>query len=166
MATLLSHVQHGRLVKFDAELPDHVQPQRIILMVPRVLEQIEKRIVGSASAWQTEIAPEEQLADLLSGFCEGVELTYGWHFKDMLPHEHDVWELKRPDIRVFGWFHKRNCFVATGADLANQLKKFQGLYAGYIRQAVEDRAALCEGTDSWVKGSNPNDVISNWRETP
>lgn len=165
MTTLLSLVDEEKLIRHDPELPPNVQPERIIFLHPRVPEQIETRIAAHPSTWNLEISPEEQLDELLSSFCEGGELTYGWHFRDMHPHGDDVWELKRPDVRLFGWFQTKDCFVIVAADAVWKLKQYKGLYLSYVRLVVEDRAALVE-EGSWVKGIDPNEVVSNWRETP
>ncbi len=134
-------------------------------MHPRVPGQVDARIAGQGSTHNLEIMPDEQWDELLSSFCEGVELIYGWQFKDLLPHGDDIWELKRPDIRVFGWFQSKDCFVVTAVDAVWKLKEISGLYASYIRQAIADRAELVDD-GSWVKGNDPNEVVSNWCEAP
>ena len=70
-----------------------------------------------------------------------------------------MWELKTPDIRVFGWFLKKDCFVAVFGDWADRVKEHD-LYRGYriairrLRRELNVDDTLC------VQGVSPSDVLS------
>lgn len=130
-------------------------------MLPKVVDQIESRIKGTVSDRQIKTLPEEQLDGLLADFCEGVEMTVTTHFRTVRPVDCGAWELKTPDVRVFGWFHERDCFIASAIDAAWHVKQV-GLYAGYAREAEAHRIRLFGPNAPFVKGLNPDDVLSNW----
>ena len=56
----------------------------------------------------------------------------------MRPNRNGVWELKTPDVRFFGWFACKDCFVAAEAASAEQVKA-HSLYHGYSNQVVYQR---------------------------
>lgn len=161
MSTLVELVASGQLLRFDPELGPDTLEERQIYMLSRVPEQITSRIVGTTSDRHLEISPEEQLDALLADFCEGVELLFDEHFKCLTPHENGVWELKTPDIRIFGWFHQKDCFVVSAVDAKWRIVELN-LYRPYINEAAWLRANLFGEQAPCVMGSDPDDVVSNW----
>ncbi|AIT79116.1 hypothetical protein JI59_04495 [Novosphingobium pentaromativorans US6-1] len=130
-------------------------------MLARVPEQIEQRIVGTKSDRHIEILPEEQLDGLLADFCEGVEIAVGTQFKCLIPQENGVWELKTPDVRMFGWFHQKDCFIATAVDAKWRILEHH-TYRGYIAEAAHLRSQLFGDDVQFIQGTEPDDVLSNW----
>ena len=82
-----------------------------------------------------------------------------WPRLCLYEHEDGVWELKSADIRVFGWFYKRDVFIAAAADAAWKIKEYC-LYAGYRDQTKRDRDALDLDPPKFIAGSDPNAVVS------
>jgi hypothetical protein len=72
-----------------------------------------------------------------------------------------VWELKTADVRIFGWFPGRDQYIAVRVDQAWRVKE-SNLYAGYKGEVVRYRDALPLAGDKFVKGVDPNDVVSNF----
>lgn len=130
-------------------------------MLPRVPGQIEGRIAGAVSDRQIQILPIEQLDQLLTDFCAGTDLLVETQFKCLYPLGCGVWELKTADVRLFGWFHEKNCFICAAADTAYQVKHHY-LYNGYIEDTVRRRTDLMGEHGAYVKGTDPDDVLSNW----
>lgn len=161
MSTLIDLVAKGELRQFDAELGPHILETRRLFLLPRAVDQIESRIKGSTSDRQIETKPEEQLDGLLADFCEGVEMMMTTQFRTVRPVECGTWELKAPDIRIFGWFHAKDCFIASAVDAAWHVKHYL-LYSGYAREAEAERARLFGPDAPYVEGVDPDDVLSNW----
>lgn len=67
-------------------------------------------------------------------------------------------ELKTPDLRVFGWLAKRDCFIAAFGDWADKVKD-HGLYRGYrleirrLRRQWGAELDLCVEGEAFVAGS-------------
>ncbi|WP_157009812.1 hypothetical protein [Sphingobium sp. YBL2] len=151
----------GALVRFDADLGASVLEIRRIYLLERVPGQIEQRIEKTGSDRQIEIEPKEQLDGLLADFCEGEEVMAATQFKCLQPKENGIWELKTPDVRVFGWFYEKDCFIVSAVDAKWRILE-HGLYNGYISEAVRLRAELFGENAKFVEGTEPDDVISNW----
>lgn len=115
------------------------------------LPGMETQIVGG------EIHPLEQVDALFARFAAGEPLVISRQFRRMHPHEQGVWELKTPDVRIFGWFSERDHFVAAYGDDASRVKD-HNLYAGYIAQTVRVRTILgC----TFIEGRRYEEVLSN-----
>ena len=123
---------------------------------------METVLPGLDSTWKIEQPPVEQLDDLMEVFCSGSPLTYGWQFKCLTHVAEGVWELKTADVRLFGWFHKKDCFIAAVADTADRIKTHK-LYEGYGRiEVINFRKALDLDDPKFIPGDNPHDVVSNF----
>ena len=161
MSTLLELEASGKIVRYDPELGPGVLEERRVYMLARVPGQIEDRLVGTTSDRHIETNPDEQLDALLADFCEGVELLADTQFKCLKPHENGVWELKTPDVRMFGWFHEKDCFIATAVDAKWRILEHK-LYQPYIAEAARLRSDIFGDDVSFIQGTEPNDVLSNW----
>jgi hypothetical protein len=161
MATLLDLAANGLLSKLDAQLEPPQQELRMLYAGPKLVAWIKDALPALESTWKIEQSPAEQLDDLMQLFCSGEPLTYDWQFKSLTHVANGVWELKTADIRVFGWFHKKDCFVGVIADMADRIKKYR-LYESYSRvEVVRFRDALDLDAPKFVPGDNPHDVVSN-----
>ncbi|MBI2720372.1 MAG: hypothetical protein HY245_02890 [Rhizobiales bacterium] len=112
-------------------------------------------------AWNIELSPAEQLDVLLAIFASGQVLTYGWDFKPMMPVGDAVWALKTADVRIFGWFLRRDCFVGVVGDFAYRVKG-RDLYRGYKGEVVRFRNSLDLDEPKFIGGDDPNVVVSNF----
>lgn len=104
----------------------------------------------------------QQLDDLMALFCSGDTLTYDWHFKPLNHVEDGIWELKTTDLRIFGWFPQKDCFIGVIADTKERLLKYQ-LYGPYAKLEVTPfRNQLDLDLPKFVPGKNPHDVVSDY----
>jgi hypothetical protein len=158
MATLLELVAANRLVKFDPHLEVNELEWRFIYALPRFRERVENDLTTWESSWKVESTPAEQLDALFE--ISGETLTYHHQFKLLKPIRDGIWELKTPDLRLFGWFPIKDCFIGGALDLAFNVKKY-GLYAGYIGEVVRLRDKLDLDEPKFVAGEDPNAVVSN-----
>lgn len=78
----------------------------------------------------------------------------------MRPVGNGVWELKTADLRLFGWFVQKDCFIVCDCDTTLRVKQMR-LYPGYRDQAVRFRERLDLDEPKFIAGDDPNDVVSD-----
>lgn len=161
MATLIELIDRGELLKLDANLGLREMENRRIYALPRFAKWVQKDLPLLGSTWNIELQPDEQLDDLTHMFCSGKALPVGHRFKCLTHLGDGIWELKTADLRVFGWFYRKDVFIACdGVD--KETVKRHNSYAGYSKQAVRFRDALDLDGMQFISGSNPDDVVSDW----
>lgn len=165
MATLLDLVEQNRLIKLDPQLGWREQEERLIYAFPRVTEWLDRELPDEVSNWNLDEAPIEQAAALVADFCSGAELTIDRQVKPIRHISHGVWELKSADIRLFGWFARRDCFICTAGNTTYKVKTYS-LYNGYRDEAVRLREQLELDEPKYVPGDDPNGVLSDWCYPP
>ena len=148
-------------MKLDASLDWDEQEHRLIYASNRLVARIQNELPQMDSVWKIELSPIEQLDGIVHAFCAGLPLTYGHHFKPLNPIRNGVWELKTADLRVFGWFEKKDCFVAWTLDLTDTIKR-GNLYQGYVNETVFYRDRLALDEPKFIPGNNPHDVVSDF----
>lgn len=161
MATLLELVASGDLAKFDPGLEPNELEHRVIYASRKFEAWVSHDLPKLTSEWEIESTPLEQLDALAEIYASGEALTYGHRFKVLKPALNGVWELKTFDLRIFGWFKERDCFIAVVADLAGHVKE-HSLYPKYRDEVVQFRAVLNLDQPKFIPGDDPNDVVSNF----
>jgi len=162
MATLFNLAgPNGVLTKLDPALESNEQEWRVIYAAGRFKGWVTDDLPNLTSQWETEISPLEQFDALVEIFASGETLTYGERFKPLHPREKGIWELKTPDLRIFGWFAQKDHFVGVVADTAERIKRYS-LYYGYLGEVSRFRAALDLDEPKFVEGDDPNAVVSNY----
>lgn len=115
---------------------------------------------------KSNIAPRSQFVMLLQDFITGKSFDYPRDFRRLRPVGEDVYELKTPDLRVFGWFHIRDTFIAVKACGIEEVKAHSlnnlkvDLYKPYIDYVIEYRNNLDLDHPKLMQGAEWNDVIS------
>jgi hypothetical protein len=160
MATLIELKEAKAIIKLDPELDPDFQEDRLIYMSPGLDACIKSELGKLESALGLQLSPEQQFDALVEVFCSGEPLLIGEHFKCLHHIKHAVWELRTPDLRVFGWFPQKDCFVGVFAHDATYIKQHD-LYRGYITQTVRFRDLLDLDEPKFIAGDNPHDVVSN-----
>jgi hypothetical protein len=162
MATLAELIACGELFEIEPDLDPGVQPFRYLYAVPgfrRFLEGVQ----NLESAWNIEQTPAEQLDDLLAEFLGTEPLTVSWRFGPIYPAPGKpwpgVWELKTPDLRIFGWFPVQNKFIAVNGCDAQKVKEYR-LYGGFRDEVVRCRGHLPLDEPKYVAGEDFSDVVS------
>jgi hypothetical protein len=161
MATLLELVALGALVKVNPSLGWRDLEVRSIFLLPKAHEWLLKELPESVSNWNIQETPAEQFDTLVYEFCSGVSLPVGKRFKALIHRGGGLWELKTADLRLFGWFVQKDCFICSDCNTAGRVKQI-GLYRGYCDQAERLRNLLDLDEPKFITGSNPDDVISDW----
>jgi hypothetical protein len=161
MATVLDLDRRGDLFKLDV-LEQGVQEFREFYASPRLHAWITGTLPGMASMFGLELTPHEQFVALAEIFCAGERLSYGHQFKPLTHITDGVWELKTEDIRIFGWFSRKDCFIGVVADDATRIKT-HNLYVGYANVTTRRfRDALDLDPPKFVPGDDPHAVVSNF----
>ncbi len=160
MPTITDLVDSGAIVKIDVELASRDQPLRLLYGTPQFIEWLREILRSDEPSQRVgQTSPAEQIDDLFHSFLSGEPLIFTRQFRVVRAEENAVWELKTPDIRIFGWFMARDCFVAVFGNWADTIKDHD-LYRGYriairrLRRELGIDATLC------VRGVEPDDVLS------
>lgn len=161
MATLIELEKASKVFKFDASLAPSQQEFREIYVFPKLRSWFENDLAKLESTWKIEETPIEQVDALTEIFCAGETLAFGWQFKPINHIRDGIWELKTADVRIFGWFVRKDCFIGTAADSKDRILE-RDLYAGYRDEAARFRSRLDLNEPKFVKGDDPNDVVSNF----
>lgn len=150
-----------RLFRLDPALEANEREWRFIHTSPRFRERVETELPNWTSSWKVEVDPAQQLDALVEVFCSGETLTFGPQFKPLTHIKDGIWELKTPDLRIFGWFCKKDHFIAGTMDVTFNIKKYN-LYAGYAGEVERFRNQLDLNEPKYVVGENPDVVVSNY----
>jgi hypothetical protein len=160
MPTITELLDSGAIIKIDVELAPRDQPLRLLYGTPQFVEWLRQILEGVEPPRQLgQTSPAEQIDDLFHSFLSGEPLIFTRQFRVVRAEENAVWELKTPDMRIFGWFMAKDCFVAVFGNWADTIKDHD-LYRGYriairrLRRELGIDATLC------VKGVDPDDVLS------
>lgn len=161
MATLIELDAVGDLNKIDPGLPLNVLEERVIYASPKLTQWLQDELPLLGSTWGIELDPIEQLAVWIETYASGKPLKFGWAFSPLRPISNGVWELKTADLRVFGWFHKVDHFVAHRAHCAQHIKDYK-LYNGMAGEVIRFRDQLDLNAPKFIEGDDPNAVVSNF----
>lgn len=134
---------------------------RRIYLLPRAHKWLSEVLPVTDSNWKIEESPAEQLDALIYEFCSGKQLPIVRRFKALVHLGDGVWELKTADLRLFGWFVRKDCFVVSDCETALKVKE-NTMYKPYCQQAVRLRDQLNLNEPKFITGDNPDDVISDW----
>jgi hypothetical protein len=161
MATILELVNTGKLEKYDPELEYDEQEERYVYFLPSVLVRMLDELPTYVSNWKLEDSPQTQFDQLMEVFCSGEPLTFDWMFKPLKHRQEGVWELKTPDLRLFGWFPVKDCFIVGAVDTAFNIKSYN-LYEGHANVVAHLRNQLELNEPKFISGKEPYDVVSNF----
>jgi hypothetical protein len=151
----------GELFKLEA-LEQAVQEFRRFYASPDLHKWINDVLPTLSSSWNLQLTPLEQFVDLTETYCAGERLMYGPQFKPLVHITDGVWELETADLRIFGWFHKNDCFIGAVADDATRIKQL-GLYHGYANVTTKRfQEALDLDDPKYIPGDDPHAVVSNF----
>src|SRR5262245_23368864 len=132
MATVVELDARSDLFRYDPCLPPNQQEFRCLYGSPRFVAWVENTLPTLGSRWGVEQSPLEQFDALMEVYASGEPLTFGWKFKPLVHLAEGVWELKTADLRVFGWFSARDCFIANVADTKDRIRLHK-MYKGYAQ---------------------------------
>lgn len=156
MATLEGLEARKELVPLA--MPKITPQKRKIWLFPRVEEWFRQELGILNSFYEDQARPDLQAWILLGNFIRGEELYEGEDFWLMRPYEADVFELKSPDLRFFGWFVRPKNFIIAAVDtFANT--HGHDLHDGYRNEVVRMRETLDLDEPKVMVGAKPSDVF-------
>ncbi len=163
MSTIPTLVRLGVLNPIDPALDEDQSVERCIYAMDRPYIWLIQHLPTLATSIDADLTPAQQADNLFAEFCAGEPLDFDGRFKCLFPAENDhgIWELKTPDIRVFGWFYRRDVFMISDVNDATFIKT-HNLYGGLRNQAVAARDALDIDPPKYVPGRDPHAVVSNY----
>ncbi len=158
MATLAHLVATGNLAAHEPDLDDDELPDRAVYFAPAFDAGFGAQLVSVGCLHGRKITPYEQVEQILYEFIIGRPMTYGIHYRKLDPVMSHVWELKTPDVRLFGWFPRKSNIVIVCGDLKDNLTNFKS-YAPFIAQVVAFRDVLDLDEPKAITGVRHNEVL-------
>ena len=107
-----------------------------------------------------DIAPRQQAASILKQYITGKPFVGSRMFKRLSPLSDDVWELRTPDLRFFGWIPRKDVFLAVRGDLFVNLKNDATLYEKHRIATKAVRASINHDEPKYLRGAKENDIVS------
>ena len=158
MATLEQLEAGGHLHRYDAALESWEMPDRYVTHTTDWDTWFEQQLKQVAAKRGRNLSPYEQVEQILYDFVTGRPMAYGVDYKKLEPIGQNVWELKTPDVRVFGWLVRKRHFVAVCGDLKDNLTTMKA-YRPHVKTVFEFRNTLDLDPPKAVLGVVANDVL-------
>lgn len=157
MATLEELEVRGELFKLVSA---KISPQRREIWILPDVKHWLTRVLPTLTQFydDQQSTPKEQAWQIIASFLRGEELYEEEDFWLMRPSEADVFELKSPDIRFFGWFARPKCFIIVAADTFENTHN-PPLHNGYRDMVIRVRNAIDLDEPKFVEGAGPSDVF-------
>lgn len=109
----------------------------------------------------------EEMEALWRLFCLGDIIAYDRKdaesrvsFKNLIPHNQHVWELKTERIRFVGWFYKKDEFIVSSIHLKETLGSGGVAVSGLVNECIFSRNEHQLFKSNFVKGDY-EDCVSN-----
>jgi len=165
MATVQHLREEGVLHRIDPALDDDEQENRYIYASDAVIHFLANELPALQSFFGTETNPAQDLDALIAEFASGLPIEFDRQVNAFRRRSFDVlqggvWYLKTRDLRIFGWFPHKDCFIAVYADTFANVKG-KDLYEGRRNQVIQFRNALDLNVPKFIAGDDPNAVLSN-----
>jgi hypothetical protein len=158
MATLEHLVATSRLLQHAPDLEDGEQFERVLYLTPEFDVWLGKTLSALGHMHGRNRTPYEQAEQILYEYVVGRRLAYGTGFHPLDPLASHVWELKTPDLRLFGWFARRSHLILVCAELKDHLSR-SAAYAPYVARVVAYRNALELDEPKAVVGVRYDEVL-------
>ena len=159
MATLEQLCHYGTLENYDGELGVKQLPARKLYFTSEFCQWLDDDLCYIELGKDGKADPAEQVFLAFNAFVSGGNMT--GQFIRLWNHGNGCWELKLTDLRVFGWFVKKDVFIACFCDLKNNLCGDSPLRPKYYEKKVRKyRKSLDLDEQKYIIG-DVRDVISN-----
>jgi hypothetical protein len=117
MATLHNLVAAGTLVSITVPLDSGELPERSIYGFPEFQHWLSHDLPNlEPGRLRASESPQEQLDSMMYRWIAGKRIVYDRMFKNLMPIQDEIWEMKTADIRVFGWIYRPLIFIAVFDD--------------------------------------------------
>jgi hypothetical protein len=158
MATLRDLIDRGELHEHDGALEPGEMPVRYVYFSPDFQKWYSTVLPSEPRDRSRREFPFDQVETKFYEFILGRPLVYDHDRKKLDPIGHHVWELKTPDVRIFGWFAKKGHFVAVCGEMKNRLLNNKN-YDQFVQKCVEFRDSLDLDPPKSISGVKADDVL-------
>lgn len=160
MATIDELVTGGYLKPIHIRLGPKEFEDRKMYASPLFWNWLHGPVMSAESFYSENAKPRYQARDLLKTYLSGKPFGSGRMFKRMRPASNDVFELRSPDLRFFGWFVRKDVFIAVIGDLFENLKADESLYEKHRIDCMNFRDQIDLDEPKYTPGAGEQDVIS------
>lgn len=159
MATLSELVSNRTLNRLYVDLKG-AEHKRKIYTYPRAESWLLNDVPSLIAFDDGDASPRMQAKILLRNFLRGDPFYEDEEFTLMKPIENDVYELRSPDLRIYGWFRSPGIFIAVLGDTMERTHSVAGLASAYRKEVEDRREALDLDEPKCHVGADPKDVFS------
>jgi hypothetical protein len=165
MSSVVDACKAAGLVAYEPMLRRGKRAWRYVFASAAFVEWVKVDMPAIVPEHSEDGSPCEQFEQEMYGFCSGYALAFGSDTRCLEPIRLSVWELKTPDLRMFGWFCAKNYLVLH----KGEKKGPEGLerwddYKPFIDEVVSFRNGLVTNLPQYVVGGLA-DVVSNRSES-
>lgn len=160
MATPDELVHAGVLKRIRVKLERNEYDDRWFYASPDFDDWLRNEVVRMRAFYSEDIKPALQALAILKQFNSGTPFRGTHMFKQLSPHRDDIWELRTPDLRFFGWFHRVDCFIAHRGDTFERLKNDKALYELHRIECRDFRREIDLDEPKCIPGGKQDDVVS------
>lgn len=157
MATPSTLADSGSLLRYEDD-EETQSAERLLFLFQGVVDWIDGTLVYYPRIRGRDLTPLEQVEALFHDFVYARDFTGVGHFVNIMPQGDGVYEMKTPDVRVFGWFYRTAQFIAHSGALKNDIKGTRAV--GRIRrEVVQARSRLNLDQPAFIRSSKIHELI-------
>ncbi|MBD8665314.1 hypothetical protein IFT59_18905 [Rhizobium sp. CFBP 8752] len=160
MATLDELVANRVLLRERIKLGRKEFDDRKLYVSPEFRLWLRGTVPHLEPFYETNIKPRMQAYELIKSFIIGRPFRGSRLFKRMSPRSDDIYELRTPDLRFFGWFPAVDVFLAVKGDDFETLKLDASLYEKHRLETRAFRNDLDLNDPKYNAGAGEHNVVS------
>ncbi|UWQ40064.1 hypothetical protein K3718_10815 [Leisingera aquaemixtae] len=153
MPTAEQLAKEGQLQIWPTRLALGAEVTRIIYIGPNAGEWIHANLkaLKADGYFEGVEQPREQLADVFRRVMTGEKIN---DFRPKTLWEHPEWihELRTADLRIFGWFWRKNHFIVGEVGTKSDLAAGKVSYSGYLESCRAFRKTLDLEEPKFIEG--------------
>ncbi len=157
MATPSTLADRASLLRYEDH--EEIQPaERLLFLFQELADWIDGTLVYQPRIRGRDLTPLEQVEALFHDFVYIKDFTGVGHFVNIMPQGDGVYEMKTPDVRIFGWFYRTAQFVAHSGALKNDIKRTRAVDR-IRRDVVQARSRLNLDQPAFIRSSRIHELI-------
>ena len=155
MGTITTLVAERKLIRVTMQLGRGQDHERKLYTYPDcaawMRDAVPKMVTGRCKSPMT---PKEQLRQLFRQWMAGEAMAYDRRFRDLLPLDNFVSEMKTDDLRIFGWIYRPREFIAVCGGYADDYKEptKTKFYNDDMREVLARREVIDLDGDKYATG--------------
>jgi hypothetical protein len=157
MATIAELESDGKLLAYEPDFEANEFPTRWIHIAPTFPTWLEKTLRSEVADDGRNISPYEQVEQVFYEYALGRPMVYGRDRRKLDPLTQHVWEVKTPDVRVFGWLPQKRHLIVVCGTMKRDLKPSKK-YDPHIQNVITFRNGLDLSVPKFLTGLTPNEI--------